>query len=51
MRDPVQHPEMPEHKHVGGDERRMEWTRLTLREVVDEVIEIVAARELDEEPE
>ena len=48
-RDAVQHPRMPEHKHIGPSERRVRWSRVTLQEVVDEVVEHVAAREEDEE--
>jgi hypothetical protein len=42
---------MPEHKHAGGEEKRIQWDRITLRDVVDEIIEFVEARELEEETE
>jgi hypothetical protein len=41
---------MPEHKHLAGDARRVAWNRGTLGEVVNEVLELVATRELEEEP-
>lgn len=36
-RDPTNHPEMPEHKHVGADERRVPSGRVTLQEVMNEL--------------
>jgi hypothetical protein len=44
-RDPEQHPEMPEHKHLPPDGRRVTSGRVTLREVVEELLDIVAERE------
>jgi hypothetical protein len=40
-RDPENHPEMPEHKHLPPDERRIAWKRVTFRQVVEEVYDIV----------
>jgi Family of unknown function (DUF6516) len=36
-RDPKNHPDMPEHKHVGT--RRIQWERVSFREFVNEVWE------------
>jgi uncharacterized protein DUF6516 len=44
-RDPVAHPEMPEHKHVPG-RGRVPWDRVTFSEVVDEIADYVAQREV-----
>lgn len=44
-RDPVQHPEMPEHKHLPPDERRITADRVTLQDVVDELWPMVVERE------
>lgn len=44
-RDAVQHQYMPHHKHVPPDERRIDWDRVTLQEVVDEFWPIVVERD------
>lgn len=44
----AQHADMPEHKHIGPDERRVRWDPVTLQEVVDEVMSFVAEREAEE---
>lgn len=46
-RDPVQHPEMPEHKHVPPDDRRVMAGRVTLQDVVDELWPIIAVRDTE----
>jgi hypothetical protein len=43
--DPLPHPDMPYHKHLPPDGRRVEWERVTLREVVDELWQHVAERD------
>jgi len=43
-RDPVQHPEMAEHKHI-GEGRRIAADRVTLHDVVDEFWPTVAERD------
>lgn len=40
-RDPDNHPEMVEHKHLPPDERRIPWGRVTLQEVVDDLYELL----------
>lgn len=40
-RDPENHPDMPEHKHLPPDERRIAWDRVTFRQVVEEVYDLV----------
>jgi hypothetical protein len=47
-RDPVVHPDMPEHRHVG--ERREPWKRVTLADVADEMWDHVRQR-AEEAPE
>jgi hypothetical protein len=42
--DPVQHPEMPYHKHV-SKERPVKWDRVTLQEVLDEFWPLVVERD------
>jgi hypothetical protein len=44
-RDPDNHPEMPEHKHLPPDERRVPWGRVTFREVLEETFALVAELE------
>jgi hypothetical protein len=44
-RDPKNHADMPMHKHVGSEDRRIPWGRVTFSEVVDEVYEYVAVIE------
>lgn len=44
-RDPVQHPEMPEHKHLPPEERRIAADRVTLQDVVEELWPIVVERD------
>jgi Family of unknown function (DUF6516) len=44
-RDPRNHPEMPEHKHVGN--RRIPWGTVGFREFVDEVWEWINERRDD----
>lgn len=46
-RDPLGHPEMPEHKHVAGTERRFEAGRVTLHDVADELWQHIAEREAE----
>jgi Family of unknown function (DUF6516) len=46
-RDPMQHPNMPEHKHVGVNRRRIKCGRTTLTEAVEELYEVVRDRESD----
>ena len=46
-RDPTQHPEMPEHKHLPGDHVDP-CDPVTLAQVVDEVLDVVAQREANE---
>jgi hypothetical protein len=41
-RDPI-HADMPEHKHL-GDGRRVPWERVTLQDVVDEVLDLLSQR-------
>lgn len=48
-RDPDNHPEMPEHKHLPPDERRLAWGRVTFRDVLDETYMLVAEFEATEE--
>jgi hypothetical protein len=43
-RDSVQHPEMPEHKHLSGD-RRIAAGRVTLQDVADEFWPMVVERD------
>jgi hypothetical protein len=43
-----QHEDMPEHKHLGPEERRVPWGPVTLQEVVDELTAFVAEREAEE---
>ena len=38
-RDPVSHPRMPEHKHVGPNERRSRTAAVRLRDALNEVYE------------
>jgi Family of unknown function (DUF6516) len=45
-RDPVAHPEMPEHKHVAG--RRERWDAVTLRDVVDELWDLLGQHEAED---
>jgi hypothetical protein len=47
-RDPDNHPEMPEHKHLPPDERRVAWDAVTLHEVLEEVHTLVAEIEAAE---
>lgn len=44
-----QHADMVEHKHLPPDERRVRWGAVSLQEVVDEAMDIVAEREEEEE--
>src|SRR5215210_4521772 len=44
-RDPVQHPDMPEHKHLPPDERRVHWDRVTSMDVAEEFSPIVSERD------
>lgn len=44
-RDPIQHPEMPEHKHLPPEERRIVADRVTLQDVVDELWPMVVERD------
>lgn len=46
-RDPENHPEMPEHKHLPPDERRVPSGRVTFREIVDEVYDLLAELEAE----
>jgi hypothetical protein len=39
------HTDMPEHKHPYGDDRRIPWERVTLQEVVDEVLDLLSQQE------
>ena len=39
-RDAVSHPNMPEHKHT-SDNRRIPWERVTFRDTVDEIHDLV----------
>jgi hypothetical protein len=43
-RDPVNHPDMPEHRHVPPDNRREKWSRVTLADVSDEMWDHVRQR-------
>ena len=43
--DPVPHPDMPYHKHLPPDERRVESDRVTLQDVVDELWPLVTERD------
>lgn len=43
-RDPVNHPDMAEHRHVGPDDRREPWGRVTLADVSDEMWDQVRQR-------
>jgi hypothetical protein len=43
--DPVVHPDMPYHKHLPPDGRRVEWERVTLQEAVDEFWPLVTDRD------
>lgn len=47
-RDPLGHPEMPHHRHVAGNERRIPSHRVTLHDVAEELWSIVADREEEE---
>jgi hypothetical protein len=53
--DPVQHPEMPYHKHVppDPDNRRLKWDEVTLHDAMDEFWPLIEdrdeARRSDEE--
>lgn len=44
--DPVQHPDMPHHKHVPPDERLIKWDRVTLQDVVDEFWPVVVEQDV-----
>jgi hypothetical protein len=51
--DPIQHPDMPYHKHLPQptpptDGRRIPWSRVTLQDVVDEFWPIVVERDAEE---
>jgi hypothetical protein len=48
-RDPRNHPEMPEHKHVGG--RRIPSDRATFRQVVEEAWDWIDQRDAESEEE
>jgi Family of unknown function (DUF6516) len=43
--DHVQHPEMPYHKHLPPDGRRVAWDRVTLQDVVEEFWPLVTERD------
>lgn len=43
--DPVPHPDMPYHKHLAPNERRIAADRVTLQDVVDELWPIVVERD------
>jgi hypothetical protein len=47
-RDPAQHPNMPEHKHVGANRRRVKCGRVTLSDAVEELYDVVRDRESDQ---
>lgn len=49
-RDPTGHPEMPEHKHVAGSDRRFPCGRVTLHDVADEFWAVLADRAPVEDP-
>lgn len=45
-RDPVVHPEMPDHKHLpGGEDRRFDSGRVTLHEVAVELWDEISERD------
>jgi hypothetical protein len=43
--DPIQHDDMPYHKHLPPNERRVLWDRVTLQEVVDEFWPMIVDRD------
>jgi hypothetical protein len=43
-RDPTAHPEMPQHKHVAGSDRRFPTDRMTLHEVAEELWDVMQER-------
>jgi len=46
-RDPDNHPEMPEHKHLSPAERRVASGRVTFREVLEEVYDLIGELEAE----
>jgi hypothetical protein len=48
-RDPVNHPDMPEHRHVPPDNRREKWARVTLADVSEEMWDHVRQRAAEAE--
>lgn len=46
-RDPDNHPEMPDHKHLSPGDRRVPSGPVTLREVLEEVYDLIGELERD----